>query len=1244
MSQKKRKTRRGLLGRDVVNEEGVYFDETVSRKRSMSFEERPVDRALPYITFVMGGLMAWLFLIIVVVIFKSILSNLGGFLGGGGDPYRNQGIPFIGSRFLSIFLNIGFRWWVVLGGFLIGIIPALFVYRRLQKRLLANTGEELLDYEGDAKLATLPEMVAKYKLFPNKGAHTKGVDATAIVSHFIFDNRGIKKQLLPVLETTDGRDASEMGTTVRPVLEYNKTKTKTRVKRKLQPLMDPDEGVRMLKAIGMTDERYSAPHDPTKLYVMKNKKVTVADFVNDNWYVPSYETERPTGAYLVDDSPINVMVVAMTRGNKGQSYVNPFIDMVSRQEKQPNLFVNDPKGELYTAFYSTLKLRGYETVVFNLLDPAFTDQFNPLAQIVTYVRKGYKDEPQKLMKSLADNFFPQPDGADPIWTDGERMIFSMLAFLLIDFYYEKEQEYLAKYSGKVDEGIIQRDLDIMWQNVTLSNVYRMVTVFSTRKYREIDFKTGEYGAETDVNMMDKLFELTMELPKSNIRELFGYSYANLTSMAESEKMRSSMYGMALTDMSFFIEAPIIALTAASPRQSFDLVSMSFPRRFQFKIDERLSKDRGWIGQKVVFELYRDAEFKHKYEEKEYYHETRIDKLSWVEMRFEAILDQEETYVKMKILPRGTDGSMLYGEFYGMFRKGQKMDQSRRYFVKDPITGQDQIKDGVIYMGVLDENGVFDRHRRPMAHLSDGEEVPVISMTEVAYNEKPFAVFSVTPPSALTYVKIILMTIHMMFNTSVENSYMSKDDGKPLLKTKYILDEVGNLSYQGSGIDALTTKMSIGLAQGQEFTLILQTLQQITDVYGENRNRIIESNTGVTVYLLSSDLDMLRTMSEQAGEHHRVRYSNKGFTVTSGVMMNEVEDSISYSMSAEKEPLISVGRLLQMTNGEALVLSTTKRFDNEHSNVRQQPIFNTKGTSLPMSWYLHRHGYMQRRYSMLTVPTTNETISQHESIPPFDTFFKERLRQARLAPLVAKHYRKQAGVTEMAIESLSEDEREAYSHEIMRRVRQLISQGDKLGWEPRAVKMDYDGSESELGKYLPMEDMEKFVKEMPEEEAQIERTLTKDDKVLQAKREGSERVAKFREKKYANGLFSEDDLSLGQFVTAFTEALRHIDMNELQEPFELGYKGSSEILLFNDVEVAHTGMVEQEQTIETEDGVEVGREVARASSWVVDTSKLLPALRQLGNNWRGVLGDSFMDALQEEFRVRASNAEAQKLQS
>lgn len=78
---------------------------------------------------------------------------------------------------------------------------------------------------------------------------------------------------------------------------------------------------------------------------------------------------------------------------------------------------------------------------------------------------------------------------------------------------------------------------------------------------------------------------------------------------------------------------------------------------------------------------------------------------------------------------------------------------------------------------------------------------------------------------------------------ISKSYLlllTKESQKPLYATRYMLDELGNLKSEGQGIQDFGTMLSIGLGQSQYFTLILQTLQQLKDLYGEvikNKNRI-----------------------------------------------------------------------------------------------------------------------------------------------------------------------------------------------------------------------------------------------------------------------------------------------------------------------------------------------------------------------------------------------------------------------
>jgi len=1055
------------------------------------------------------------------------------------------------------------------------------------------------------------------------------------------------------------------------------TKLLNKTIRKDQKLIDEKDAITQFNNVGMRDKKLQKLHNPKKLYVNEAQQQTMSDYIKENWYIPDYETQKPSGAYLVDESPINVMIVAMTRGNKGQCMINPTIDMWTRQDKKVNIFCNDPKGELYTGFFATLKMRGFEVVVFNLLDPYFTDQFNPLAEAITYVRKGYKDETQKVLENLAANFFPMPEGQEPVWTEGERMLFQMLCLVLMDVYFEEEQEYLRKYSGVYDEAQIQRDLDEMWGNVTLPNAYRMVSVLATRKFQKkqfdggpiIDPDTGQEIPPEEENMLEKLFELTGDLPRSTIRELFSHPYSNLMSMADSEKMRSSIYGMALTEMSFFVQGPVVSLTSASPKRSFDLVSMSFPRRFSFKFDDHFIRDKGWMTMMVKFELYRDPYFMDKYEGEEYEHVTRIDKLSWVEMRFEAVLDQPITYVKMIVHSRGSQQQMTYGTFYAQFTKGYQKSADGRTLLKDPITGEYQVRDGILRMGVMkdidpsevDSDDVdLDRFNReditqvfsyaqPQVHLNNGDVVNAIVLSEVAYMEKPMAVFSVTPPSSLIYVKIILMIIHNMFNTTVENSYMTKDNGKPLLATKYMLDEAGNLSYQGSGIDSLQTKLSIGLGQEQQMTLVFQTLQQITDIYGDTADRIISSNTGLSAFLLSNDLDMLETMSEQAGKRHVGRRNNKTVTKNVGTLTNHIEDAVSYSTTTEEEPLFSVNRLLRMTNGESLMLSTTKRKNNDGSNARQQPVFNTKDTSLPMAFSLHKYGYGQRSHSMLTVPATNSTVSHEEQVPPFESIIYKRAAQAAIAPGVIDRYKEEHNLTDIEYDLLDSKE---VGPEIMGRINHMLDLLNELSPEAKddlrqEVAQD-EGSDETLrdeienisgDRNYTREDLDRAVHEDSgvrfkhgKDGQPVIQDMTDDSDVKEENKRTEAEARELDEKTLGNGRFSKRDMGAGPMRTAMTQALDILNRDYLSSypDWELDISADPVTLKRNGQVMATKKKVQQNQSVEMPDGNIADSRQVKSTSWELEPSFINLLLET--KDWEGLIGKPYVNKVNDLFHA------------
>ena len=68
-----------------------------------------------------------------------------------------------------------------------------------------------------------------------------------------------------------------------------------------------------------------------------------------------------------------------------------------------------------------------------------------------------------------------------------------------------------------------------------------------------------------------------------------------------------------------------------------------------------------------------------------------------------------------------------------------------------------------------------------------------------------------------YAKLILILIKQLADLNLGQSYLTKSNQAPLYKTRYMLDELGNLQSEGHGIQGLQTYLSIGLSAGQQFS-------------------------------------------------------------------------------------------------------------------------------------------------------------------------------------------------------------------------------------------------------------------------------------------------------------------------------------------------------------------------------------------------------------------------------------------
>ena len=346
--------------------------------------------------------------------------------------------------------------------------------------------------------------------------------------------------------------------------------------------------------------------------------------------------------------------------------------------------------------------------------------------------------------------------------------------------------------------------------------------------------------------------------------------------------------------------------------------------------------------------------------------------------------------------------------------------------------------------------------------------------------------------------------------------MTKDNQKPLYKTRFMLDELGNLQSEGHGISGFETMLSIGLGQEQQFTLILQTLQQLRDVYGESVDKIVQGNTSNIVFLKSTDDAMIDTLQKMSGVTHKSFTDSKTITRDMQKLMMQNEGKASYTMTTKEVPVISYNDMAFISERNSIIF-----------RAGDSPVWNRNETILPMSWRLFKTTITQpgKNYTLQTIPTLSSALDFdiRQNQPDFVKMLDKRMAQAGKAAEAMEMYKNAYNYTDAELAKLDID---AYSDEIMDLIIAMLN--DSIGkgtavdddddvfgddvvliddWDDDMFEGGYTDEIDEVGSYGMIDEDE----------------IENNDDVQQetAKRQAAR--GEFERKIYANGYLSKSDL-------------------------------------------------------------------------------------------------------------------------
>lgn len=204
------------------------------------------------------------------------------------------------------------------------------------------------------------------------------------------------------------------------------------------------------------------------------------------------------------------------------------------------------------------------------------------------------------------------------------------------------------------------------------------------------------------------------------------------------------------------------------------------------------------------------------------------------------------------------------------------------------------------------------------------------------------------------------------------------------------------------------------------SLILQTLQQLRDVYGDSVDKIVQGNTNNIVFLKSTDDSMLDTLQKMSGTTHRSYIDSKTITRDMEKLWLKNEGKASYTMTTREEPVIKYNDMAFISERNSIVF-----------RAGDSPIWNRNETILPMSWRLFKNTIVQpgKKYTLQTIPTlsTAADFDVRKNQPDFQKMLDKRMKQALAAEMAEIQYQSVYGYSDYDIEQLDPD---VYAEEIL----------------------------------------------------------------------------------------------------------------------------------------------------------------------------------------------------------------------
>ncbi|MGU3397598.1 VirD4-like conjugal transfer protein, CD1115 family [Priestia sp. D51] len=568
------------------------------------------------------------------------------------------------------------------------------------------------------------------------------------------------------------------------------------------------------------------------------------------------------GYLLIDDSPVNNLIIGITRSGKGETFVFPTIDVYSRAEKQPALVLNDPKAEILAASKEILEKRGYHIEVLNLLNPLESMSYNLLEMIKETYKDGDYSTAQALCNTLSYTLYYNPNAKDPFWQQCAMSLCNAMILAVTDKCIKEKEEH----------------------KITMYTVANMLSELGSKEV--VINKKGDTQ-----NALDLYFD---GLPTESVAKM---QYA--TSNFSKGTTRGGIFTQTMNGLSIFTFDEIAKMTS---KNSVDLKRVGFGKTI-----------KGTAAPLTRLEIiFPDGQTE----------TIKTDGKGLFELNFTSDLKQNDEIILTEKL-------------------------------SDKIVTSSRLQSVISINRITKETGA--------TAFTVEKQHPTIHVKEVTYFTKPIAIFMVTPDYDSSNHVIASIFVRQLYYILAKNASLARGN-KCHREVIFLLDEFGNMP----AIEGMSNIITVCLGRNIRFNLVIQAYPQLKNKYGDDA-ATIEGNCGNTIYVLTNNYDTAQEVSKKLGEStiNSTSRSGKGLSTDK-----------SKTEGVDNKHLLTPNELMELKEGESVVIRVVKRQDKKRRRVKAHPIYNTGKTSLKYRWeYLG--DYFNTDRSILDI----DISSLHEQVNP-----------------------------------------------------------------------------------------------------------------------------------------------------------------------------------------------------------------------------------------------------------------------